>query len=288
MSGVSVAVAATSPFARRADLPYLEACAGTHIAGVTTHVTDRWLLGAVHSGGIELQVGRSRLAVPAGAAVVVPVGSATRSRHVGPTRVSVLFIEPDEVSRWQEDHGEGPALSVVQAPQAVQRISALAAALRRPELTATAIEETLLSLLPALPRAGAAVESRCSEPHAVRRARELLHARYKGGVSLDELASETGLNKHYLHKAFRSQIGMGPHAYVVQLRVAAARRLIAAGVSLRQACQQSGFYDQSHLSRAFSETLGITPGAYAAATTWQPWGASAGRPGSGAVPERSS
>jgi AraC-like DNA-binding protein len=271
MSGANVAIVAASPFARRADLPYLEACAGTHAAGVTTHVTDRWLLGVVHSGGIELQVGRIRREIMPGEAMVVPVGTATRSRHVGPTRVSVLFVDREEVSRWQKEGGLRPELAVVQAPQAVQRITAIARALRRPELATAAIEEALTTLLPMLPRDGAIVDAPRHEPLAVQRARELLHARFVSGVSLDELASETGLNKHYLHKTFRSQVGMGPHAYVVQLRVAAARRLIAAGVSLREAYKQSGFYDQSHLSRAFSETLGITPGAYAAAAAWQPW-----------------
>lgn len=249
-----------SPFVRRADLPHLEACAGTHAAGVTTHVNDRCLLGVVHRGGIELQVGREKREVQPGGVLIIPAGTATRSRHIGPTTVSVLFMQSDESA--------APQVRVQQSSELAPRIASIVSAMRRAEVTSLAIEDALAQVLSTLESAPSTHRFASSEPRAVQRARELLHARFVSGVSLGELAQAAELNKHYLHKAFRDHTGMGPHAYLVSLRVAAARSQIAAGRTLREACERSGFYDQSHMIRAFRDLLGVTPGAYAASLGW--------------------
>ena len=42
-----------------------------------------------------------------------------------------------------------------------------------------------------------------------------------------------------------------------------ARRLIAGGAALAEAAAESGFADQSHMTRAFVSRYGLTPGTYA-------------------------
>ncbi|MFO0576416.1 MAG: AraC family transcriptional regulator [Polyangia bacterium] len=103
------------------------------------------------------------------------------------------------------------------------------------------------------------------EPRATARARELLHERLEPEFGLPELAAEVGLSKAYLVRAFKRELGIPPHEYQMQLRVAHARRLLAAGVPATQVAQDAGFYDQSHLTRWFKRVLGVTPGAYAQA-----------------------
>jgi AraC-like DNA-binding protein len=49
----------------------------------------------------------------------------------------------------------------------------------------------------------------------------------------------------------------------MMVRVHRARRLLAQGISPSEAAYRTGFYDQSHLTRCFRETLGATPGRYA-------------------------
>ena len=60
------------------------------------------------------------------------------------------------------------------------------------------------------------------------------------------------------------RVGLPPHAYQIQLRVARARELVAAGVPLAEVATMTGFADQSHLTRLFKRVVGIPPGQYAA------------------------
>ena len=49
----------------------------------------------------------------------------------------------------------------------------------------------------------------------------------------------------------------------MQARLHLARRLIVAGQPLSAVAAEAGFSDQSHLTRLFGRSYGMTPGAYA-------------------------
>jgi AraC-like DNA-binding protein len=63
-------------------------------------------------------------------------------------------------------------------------------------------------------------------------------------------------------RGFVREIGITPHAYLVQRRVRLARQLLANGQTPVQAAIQAGFADQSHMTRAFVRQLGVTPSRY--------------------------
>lgn len=79
------------------------------------------------------------------------------------------------------------------------------------------------------------------------------------------LAHRAGLSRYALVRSFARAIGLTPHAYLVQRRLQHARSLIAQGTPLGEAALASGFADQSHLTRLFVRSYGLTPGAYARA-----------------------
>ena len=83
-------------------------------------------------------------------------------------------------------------------------------------------------------------------------------------IPVDELAELVGLSRYYLTRAFSKEFGLPPHAYATQVRLLAAKRMLAAGHSAASAAAAVGFYDQSHLNRLFKRAYGITPGTYAA------------------------
>jgi AraC-like DNA-binding protein len=66
-------------------------------------------------------------------------------------------------------------------------------------------------------------------------------------------------------RAFRAQYGIAPHAYLVQVRVNRAKRLLADGRSATEVALDAGFADQSALTRHFRRAFGVPPGAYARA-----------------------
>jgi AraC-like DNA-binding protein len=102
------------------------------------------------------------------------------------------------------------------------------------------------------------------EPAAVRTARAYLEEHSDEDVSLDDLAAMAGLSPFHLVRTFRAATGLPPHAWLDQLRVRHARRLLREGMPIAQVAATAGFADQSHLTRRFKRLVGVTPGQYAA------------------------
>ncbi len=101
-----------------------------------------------------------------------------------------------------------------------------------------------------------------AEATAARRARALLDELYLDDLTAQDLAAAAGCSRFALFRAFKAAYGLAPSDYQRQLRLRAARRLIAAGHSLADAAARSGFTDQAHLTRWFRRCYGITPGTY--------------------------
>lgn len=99
-------------------------------------------------------------------------------------------------------------------------------------------------------------------PLVALRARDYLHAHVHADIGLDQLAAACGVDRFRLSRAFRSAFGLPPHAYLVQLRLARARRQLASGAWPADVASDLGFADQSHLGRWFVRAYGLTPAAY--------------------------
>lgn len=95
---------------------------------------------------------------------------------------------------------------------------------------------------------------------AARRARDYLHANCARIVALDELEAATGRDRWSLSHDFRAFYGTSPYRYLIMRRLDAARQMLLAGKSLAYAAAAAGFADQSHMTRHFSKTFGLTPG----------------------------
>ncbi|MCU1761868.1 AraC family transcriptional regulator [Pseudomonas sp. 14P_8.1_Bac3] len=99
-------------------------------------------------------------------------------------------------------------------------------------------------------------------PLVAQKAREYLHAHAHEDVGLDQLAAATGVDRFRLTRAFKAAYGIAPHAYLVQLRLATARRMLARGEQPATVAMALGFADQSHLGRWFVRAYGLTPALY--------------------------
>jgi AraC-like DNA-binding protein len=100
------------------------------------------------------------------------------------------------------------------------------------------------------------------EPVAVRRAKAYIEACFEQNISVDHLAAVAGLSPFHFIRVFRRTVGMPPHAYLMQIRVSRAKALLKQGRPIVDVAYDTGFVDQSHLTRHFKRTLGYTPGQY--------------------------
>ncbi len=79
---------------------------------------------------------------------------------------------------------------------------------------------------------------------------------------ISEIAAEIGMSRFQFSRQFRHNSGMPPRRFRVQLMVATAQQAISSGASLADAATMAGFSDQSHMSREFRRTFGMTPGEF--------------------------
>ena len=99
-------------------------------------------------------------------------------------------------------------------------------------------------------------------PLTAQRARDYLHANLERDIGLEDLAQACGIDRFRLTRAFKAAFGLAPHAYLIQLRLARARRLLARGQTPTEVAMALGFADQSHLGRWFRRAYQLTPADY--------------------------
>ncbi|MBI1877856.1 MAG: helix-turn-helix transcriptional regulator, partial [Chloroflexi bacterium] len=72
----------------------------------------------------------------------------------------------------------------------------------------------------------------------------------------------SNLSPFHLLRAFRAELGLPPHAYLTQIRIERAKALLAQGWPVAQVAFETGFADQSHLTKRFKGIVGVAPGQY--------------------------
>lgn len=100
-------------------------------------------------------------------------------------------------------------------------------------------------------------------PRWLSRLRERLDAEPAAPFSLSQLAAELGLHPVYVARVFRRHTGCSVGEYLRRRRIDRATEQLAAGrMRPAQVAVECGFYDQSHLHRAFRRESGTSPGRF--------------------------
>lgn len=184
----------------------------------------------------------------------------------------VLYLEPEVFGAWADGRGSTPRASRwvvfrdrVLRDRLVRAHAAFAAGEVGVDLEVPVVEAVagLDSHLKPFPHAS---RRHRAEDAAVRRAVALLREQWNQKVSLNELSDAAGLSRFELVRRFREQVGLPPHAFQLDLRIAEARRLLGAGQGSAAVAFRCGFADQPHLTRMFKRAVGVTPGEYARAS----------------------
>jgi AraC-like DNA-binding protein len=98
---------------------------------------------------------------------------------------------------------------------------------------------------------------------AVAEAERFLAEHHAEPVNVRELAERLGVAYSHFRRAFKQHTGFAPWQYVLHLRLARARRLLAASdATLDEAAAQFGFNSGFHLSTMFKSAHGMSPQAW--------------------------
>ncbi|HVB10343.1 MAG TPA: AraC family transcriptional regulator [Bacillota bacterium] len=116
------------------------------------------------------------------------------------------------------------------------------------------------------------------DTRAVELARAYLTAHAEEPTPASAIERLTGLDRFTMARHFRRAFGTSPDRFRTLRRLALARAAIEQGRPLAEAAAQAGFADQSHMTRQFKQTYGLTPAQWAAATAWGGARPSTGKP----------
>jgi AraC-like DNA-binding protein len=257
---------ASAPGVERAEV-YLTTCAferhrhDTYAIGITTAGVQRfWYRGT------------RRICLPGQLHVLHPDeihdGGAATDEGFG---YRILYIAPELIRAALDDH----ALPFVADPvpkltPATRLVASLLADIDEPisDLAQTEIAATVADVLRSL---GGQRERRplAIDVRAVQLAREYLAAHASEPTPAPTLERVSGTDRFTLARHFRHAFGTSPDRYRTLRRLALARSAIENGLPLARAAAESGFADQSHMTRQFKRAYGLTPGRWMALTAAQ-------------------
>jgi PAS domain S-box-containing protein len=92
---------------------------------------------------------------------------------------------------------------------------------------------------------------------------ELIMTQFHRDLPVEVLARHVSLSPSQFNRQFKARFGVTPHAYLRQVRLAAACNLLSASeLSIAEVATQCGYSDQSHLTHDFVARKGMSPGRY--------------------------
>ncbi|HEV2275548.1 MAG TPA: AraC family transcriptional regulator [Acidobacteriaceae bacterium] len=100
-------------------------------------------------------------------------------------------------------------------------------------------------------------------PRQLRHALEYIEANLSQDVGLSDVADASTTSVSSLTRGFKTALGVSPHRWMLNRRIALAQRLIYERFTpLNEVAISCGFADQSHLTRVFVRNVGISPAAW--------------------------
>ncbi|KQY88725.1 MULTISPECIES: AraC family transcriptional regulator [Roseateles] len=249
----------------RSGVAGIEAVAADSAHAFGRHTHEQFGIGLIERGAQKSASGRGVVEACAGDLITVNPGEVHDGKPVDATgrRWRMLYLDPAPVLDAARDIAPCASFEFT-AP--VLRDAALSLRFRSLFDATTAggdalqSETALLALIAQLLRP---TPQHAAPVASIALARERIDDDPAAAPTLAALAAEAGLSRYQFLRAFTRLTGLPPHAYLLQRRVQHARQLVRRGLPLADAAAASGFADQSHMTRCFVRSLGMTPGAFA-------------------------
>jgi YesN/AraC family two-component response regulator len=81
-------------------------------------------------------------------------------------------------------------------------------------------------------------------------------------ITLKQLSQKFCFNGAYISRIFKEHTGLTLRSYILEQRLTLAKRLLAQGKNVSEACYMSGFMDYANFIRSFTKFVGTSPGKY--------------------------
>jgi AraC-like DNA-binding protein len=268
----------------------IEPMSATTVRSFPRHTHDQYGIGLVDSGGHASWSGRGPVEAGPGHFICVNPGEVHDGRAIGRRARSwrILYFEPALLETLRADildgatpsftfeapvFADGPMRHLFEAAFAhsatvrsglgpPSSAGERSAAATTRQVDAMPSETAVLELVARLGLHSTRRPPRPAPAACIRRARDRIDADPAAHMTLSELAAEARISRYQLVRAFARDLGLTPHAYIIQRRIALARRLIRTGCALAEVAAETGFYDQSHFTHCFVRQFGVTPRRY--------------------------
>lgn len=101
------------------------------------------------------------------------------------------------------------------------------------------------------------------QAHYIGRAVELIQQNYAANIHIETIARTLGLNRKYLSKIFKLEMGVTPQQYLIQFRMNRACELLQNPMlTIGEIAASVGYQDQLLFSKIFKRTLSASPREY--------------------------
>jgi len=258
-----------------------------HVVSIAPHSHDFYELYCPLTEGINLIVAGKRNVLKPGSLLLIAPGDIHRPDIAPPLRPFeriVLWLNADfiasiakslpGVQRMLSEGVKGRNLIAPDQDTYATLLALLFALLREkklrepdsPAMERLIIAQILIHLNRHLSPAPAAQPPRHAEQRdaGVMRVYEYIDSHLSEPLSVAGLAELFFMDKNTLTRQFKRLTGMTPGECIRQRRLDAAHTMIANGAGMQEACAECGFSDYSAFYRAFRQTYGVGPKAFAA------------------------
>ncbi len=87
-----------------------------------------------------------------------------------------------------------------------------------------------------------------------------INEHFSEDISLNSLAEMIHLSPYYFVRAFKKKVGMTPHQFLIETRIASAKYYLAStNTGIVEVAQMAGFKDESAFCSSFKKRTGMTP-----------------------------
>ena len=237
------------------------------------HAHEEFAIGIIEDGAqTYLHHGRTRLVMPAGCVAVVNPGIL----HIGHATnrqgwtYRMFYPAPDLLQRVaSEIAGRNRDVPLFPAPiifdQPLFGVLQLAHAVLENPASSPLMRESYLTwaLTFLVARHACDRPTVPTFPHEKTLALQIKHyleENFAAPILLSDLAAFANASRYYVLRIFKQEVGIPPHAYLMQYRIQQARKLLVQGLPIATVAAETGFTDQSHFTKVFKRMVGVTPG----------------------------